>query len=201
MTTFADFRAQVRRDLEEPTANVWSDASLMWYTNETAREVASRVRQNEEETYTATVAGEADYELPADTQEITAVRYNGVKLLRVNPESVGESLADSGAPSSYQRMDEVLRLYPTPDAVGTLLILRKAYPTDITDDTADMPFRSERNTVLEYGVLSRAFEQVGDWQSADAYKQRFEAALAVFDADASIAEDADGASSYPVETY
>lgn len=198
---WSDFRAQVRRQLEEPTANVWADASLLYWANEAAHDIASRVRQNTDESTTTTVVGVSDYELPADTQEVTAVFYDGKRLARETPESRLTIPGDSGTPQFYQRMDEVLRLRPTPDAAAELLILRRVFPAELTADTDAMPYRSERNTLIEYFILSRAFEQTNDWQTADAYKQRYEAALAVFDAEASIQSDADGAASFPVETY
>ena len=201
MTTFGDFKAQVRRQLEEPAANVWADESLLYWANEAVNDISSRVRQNADENYTTTIAGQADYALPDDTQEITAVYYNGMKLSREMPEAIYSASTEQGTPLYYQRMDEVLRLRPIPDAALTLLILRRSTPDDITGDTDTMPFRSERNTLIEYFILARAFEQTNDWQTADAYKARYEAALAVFDADANIQSDADGASSAPVEVY
>jgi hypothetical protein len=198
---YSTFLAQVRRQLEEPTANVWADASLMYFTNEAVHDISSRVRQNTDENYTTTVAGVADYPLPADTQEITAVYYNGTKLARENPESVYTVSVEQGVPQYYQRMDEVIRLRPIPDSALTLLILRRSTPDEITATTDAMPFRSERNTLIEYFVLSRAFEQVQDFQTADAYKARYEAMLSAYDSDASIQSDADGADSAPVEVY
>jgi hypothetical protein len=201
MTTYSDFRAQVRRQIEEPTANVWADASILYWTNETVNDISSRVRQNMDENYTLSIIGVSDYPLPTDTQEISAVYFDGAKLAKESPESRTTIPGDSGTPLYYQRMDEVLRLRPTPDAVAELLIVRQSVPDEITADTDSMPFRSERNTLIEYGVLSRAFEQIGDWQTSDAYKVRYEATLATFDADASIQDDSDGASTSPIEVW
>jgi hypothetical protein len=199
---YADFRAQVRRDLEEPVENVWKDSSILYWVNEAKQDIAARVRSNEDESFTTSLAGVSDYDLPANTQEITAVYYNGQRLSRETPESRFTVPGGSGTPITYQRMDEVLRLRPTPDTDSTdILIVRKSYPPDITSDTDAVPFGGQHNSALEYFVLSRAFEQTQDWQSSDAYKQRYEAVLATFDIDANIAADADGASSYPTETY
>ena len=207
MTTYADFQVRIRRALEESSADVWADADLMYWTNETARDMSTRVRQNIEETYTNTVSGTADYELPENTQEIVAVYFghltgvdDGKLLERESPQSRWTVPSDTGTPEYYQRMDEVLRLRPIPDSVAELLIRRKVYPTAITSSDDDMPFRSERDTCIGYGVLERAFEQIGDWQSADAYKARYMDALMAYDMDSNIASDA-GVSSFPVETY
>lgn len=178
MTTYADFQSQVRRSLEEPTEGVWKDSSFMYWTNETAAQMARRNKPTLVERTFNTVAATAAYALLAVDLEFLKVTADNDELLRIPLEEYGTlDVSTSGKPYWCAMGDGQMFLYPTPDAVYAMRLFRYRTPDLITATTDSMPFSSQYNTAIEYGVLARAFEQINDWQSAEMYRGRFEAAV------------------------
>lgn len=175
MTTYADFRAQVRRQLEEPVEGVWLDASILYWTNEEAVRLAKRAKPIRDEVYTLTVPGQWSYDLPDYTLEPIAVYYDGNQMQRVDYGDI-RSLDNGtqGTPRFFAVTEDELVLRPTPDAEGELRYFRYTLPEPIDADDDEMPFDSQYNTIIEYGVLRRALEQISDWQSAEMYRARYE---------------------------
>lgn len=199
---FSDFRTQLRRALEESSAVVWSDDSLLYWTNEAMLDIARRAKQDRTEWYTECTALVSDYTLPTRTLEVLGITYDGDKMTRLSQEAMWDTDESFGSPTNYSLQDTTIRLWPTPDVdAGVLTIIRRSAPDELTADEDEMPWSSECNTLIEYFVLSRAFEQTNDWQTADAYKMRYENQLLSHEAQNSITESADGSPSYPVEAY
>ena len=175
---FSDFRAQLRRQLEEPVAGVWADESLMYWTNEESVRLAKRAKCLRDEVYANTSDGQWSYALPDYTLEPIAVYLDGDALTRVDYGDIPHLDNDTkGTPLQFAVTEGELVLYPTPDAEYEIRYFRYAIPAPISSDTDDMPFDSQYNTIIEYGVLRRAFEQISDWQSAEMYRARYEDVL------------------------
>ena len=173
--TWQDFRAQIRGTLEEPTAGIWSDASLLNWLNEGAKDIARKSRIMRDEQYTTSVVGQSSYELPAYTLEPVAVYYDDVMLTR---EDFADwySLAlndEQGTPIAYAVTDDALYLRPAPDAEVTIRYFRYRAPDEITADSDEVPFLGAYNTPLAYYILAQAMAQISDWQSSGEYTNRY----------------------------
>lgn len=172
---YSDFRAQVRRQLEEPVEGVWSDTSILYWTNEESVRLAKRAKCMRDEVFADTEIGQWSYDLPDYTLEPIAVYYDGDALTRVDYGDIPKLDNDTtGTPFYFAVTEDELVLYPTPDAEGEIRYFRYAIPAPIVEESDDMPFDSQYNTIIEYGVLRRAFEQINDWQAAEMYRARYE---------------------------
>lgn len=179
MATWADFRAQIRKELEEVTSGIWDDTQLLWWANEATYDIAIRTKPTRDWQYTSTVPGQATYTLPAGSLEVIAV-YCGTDagddrkaLERVEFRDVHNVDHDNGVPRCYIIDDDAIRLVPTPDKEYELSFLRYALPKEIALSTDEMPFGSHYNAAIGYYVKSKAYEQVLDWDSADALLNRY----------------------------
>lgn len=205
MTTYATFQAQVRRQLEESTANVWSDTALMWHTNRVVQDVSRRAKPMRDEEYMTVVVGTPDYELPARTLSVIAAIFHDTdgtrtRLTRETLDLLIENNDGSnGTPVSFAVDDEQIYLYPEPSTAGTLRLWRYTYPAEVSATTDTLPYAGYED-VLEYGVLERCFQQINDWESAERYRQRFEEAVGNMAAQ-KMTEDSALISSAPVEVF
>lgn len=190
MATFQDFIDQVRRELEEGTETVWSDDSLLAWTNEASRDFAYKTRCLADEQYTTTVVGQQSYELPSYTIEPVMAVYETEQLARATPSAFFATAAETtttGTPTTYTVYGDLhggaIYLHPTPSAAGTLRYWRTYYPTpfDSTDDTGVMPFGSLHDEALRNYVKARAYEQTGELDRAQYHTQAYEREVAETD--------------------
>lgn len=179
MATWSTFRTQVRRELEEATAGIWSDDSLLFWANDAAKDIAVQTKPMRDWQYTTCVADQATYGLPDNSLEIIAV-YCGkdadddrTMLTRVEFRDVWNLDRDSGKPIYYIVDDDAVRLIPTPDDTYELSLLRYILPTPMTADSDSMPFSDRYNAAINYYIKSRAYEQIGDWKGADSLLGRY----------------------------
>lgn len=203
MATYSEFKAQVRRMLEEPTPGVWSDESLLWWCNEGIRELSIVAKPQRDEAYTDTVASQTTYTLPANTLEVLAVFYDNKRLRREQLESDWydlDYLEETGTPVSYALTDDTIYLKPTPDDAKELRFFRMSIPDALTADTDSMPWSSHYDTALMFYVLMRAFEQIENFDSANQYLARWNEAKIQSAAQAGIERQKLRAAS-PVEVY
>lgn len=183
MSTWGTFKSQVRRELEEATSGIWTDSSLLFWCNEAAYDMAIRTKPVRDWQYTNTVAGQPTYMMPAGSLEVIAVYVGSdadndrVMLPRLAFRDVSNLDHDNGKPRGYIIDDDAIRLIPTPDKQYELSFLRYALPAEITADDDDMPFNSHYNSAINYYIKSKAYEQVLDWNSADALLGRYNAAI------------------------
>jgi hypothetical protein len=201
---YSTFEAQVRRQLEESSPNVWSAASLLHWTNEAARDVARKGKPLRDEQYATLTVGQDSYALPDYTLSIISMIYeangNRTELLRRDVHEISLYTSLSAPPTYYAVDDENIYLYPTPDYAGVLRFWRYHRPTPVTADSDTVPFGEEYSTAMEYFVFSRAFEQIGDWESASQYRDRYNQAVDELSAH-EMGEDSSSSSSPPVEVY
>ena len=179
MATYGDFQAQLRAQLEEPSPGIWQDSSLLYWTNEGAKDIARKTRIMRDEQYTTAQIGQNSYELPEYTLEPVAVYYDDTMLTREDFSDWYSltSYGERGTPVAYAVTDDALHLRPAPDAELEIRYFRYRTPDEITDTTDDMPFKSDYNTAIEYYVLQRAFSQVNDWQSSGEFAARYAEAV------------------------
>lgn len=175
---YSDYAAQVRRELEEATAQTYADESILAWTNEGILDLAKRGETQEEQTYCQSVIGQQSYDLPDYTLEIRKLAYNDYDLTRVPIENWYE-MTQSGTPAQWDIMNRAIMLYPIPTVAATLTIFRRRSPTPIASVTATtpMPFESRHDATIKNYVKAQAMAQVSDLQSFNAYIQAYERAI------------------------
>lgn len=205
MTTYATFQAQIRRQLEEATANVWADPALMWHTNRVIQDISRRSKPMRDEEYMTVTVGTPDYELPARTLSVIAAIWHGTDgtRTRLRREALDFLIENNdgtnGVPNSFAVDDDQIYIYPEPATTGTLRLWRYTYPAEITATTDTLPYAGYEE-VMEYGVLERCFQQINDYESASYYRNKFEEAVGSMAAQ-KMTEDSALISSAPVEVF
>lgn len=183
MSMWSDTLAQVRRELEESTAQTWADPSLLAFANDGLKELAHKTMLLFDEQYADTAASTNAYPLPALTIDIDDVRCNGRRLEQVSLRDFPPT-ERSGAPVFYAVEGGNLYLSPTPDGVYQLRFFRNYLPDPLTIGDDAMPFEGQYDALLRSYIKARAFEQILDWESARNFDSIFQRGLenAVYDA-------------------
>jgi len=144
-TPFATFLAQVRREIEESTATVWSDASLLAWANDGMADIARRTRILSDWQSGSTVVGQASYALADGTFQVDKFFCGTGEIARVTGDDYYASFSLSpatGAPRDYAIIGAYAYLYPTPSTVATYRYHRYYTPVAFTSatTTTTLPF-------------------------------------------------------------
>ena len=173
--------AQIRRELEEPSEAIFSEDSLLFWANESARDIATRAKCIRDWLTAACVVGQEEYAVPSGSLEVIAVFCgsdtddNRRRLMRQEVTEWGSLDVANGRPAYYAIDDAYIYLRPAPDAAYELAFQRYALPTEMAEDTDTVPFDARYNTALSYYIRAKAMEQISDWQAADALLGRYNA--------------------------
>lgn len=180
---WSTFRTQVRRELEESTAGVWSDDSLMYWANEAGRDIATKSKPMRDWVYTTCVVGQSVYPIPTYSLEVIGV-YCGKdadddrrQLTRQDFRDWSNIDVANGKPLAYAIDDTNIILRPAPDDTYELSFMRYSLPEDIDADGDSMPFDGNYNSAISCYIKSKAYEQILDWTSADALLARYNAEM------------------------
>lgn len=165
--------AMVRRDEldDEASPYLWSNASLIEYAEDAENEACRRASLLRDATTTAIcritlVAGTAQYDLDPRVIRLRRVRLTGntTPLRPMTTTELDECRPgwedDTGDPVAYLTDWEtgVLRLYPTPDAVGALELQVVRLPLVAMNDMEDTPEINARfHRDLRHWIVKRAF--------------------------------------------
>jgi len=180
MSTWSTYRAQIRRELEESTATVWHDDSLLWFANEAFRDIATQTKLMRDWQYTTAVAGQSSYDLPDRSLEVIQV-YFGSDTDNTRNQLDRQDFTDwdtldvtNGTPAVYAVDDDAIYLRPAPATGGDeISYLRYTYPEAMTADTDTVPFSDRASAAATYYIKSKANEQIKDFESADFFYQRY----------------------------
>lgn len=180
---YSTYISQVRRELEELSESVWADASLLYWVNEAAKDLAIQTKCSRDWMYTTTLAGTSVYLIPDYSLEVIEVYFGDSstagdrkKLIRQDFTEWPTIDVGSGTPLYYAIDDQYIYLRPTPDTAEELSFLRYSVPEPLTGAGTDaMPFSDRYNTAITYYVKSKAYEQALDFSTADALLGRYNA--------------------------
>ena len=174
------FREQIRRELEESTATVWADESLLFWTNQAAYDLAVQTKCMRDWQYTTTVIGQSSYDLPERSLEVIEAYYGDSATVGSRKQLDRQEFSDwspldvvDGTPAVYAVDDEAIYLRPAPNAAYELSYLRYTYPAALTADSDEMPFADRGNAAISYYVRSKAKEQISDFDGADIFFDRY----------------------------
>jgi predicted transcriptional regulator len=164
---------------------VWKDASLLYWANDAIKEIAMRTKRTRDWQYSTAVVGEDSYTLPENSLDVISVFFGDAdgrrsQLERIDFQDFNNLPADgnSGRPQFYTIDDDTLYIWPAPDTAGEISFFRYYIPQVVagTEDET-MPFDGRYDAALGLYVKARAFEQIGDYQQADAMLGRYEQAV------------------------
>ena len=180
MATWSTVRAQIRRDLEETTATVWTDDSLMSWANDASYDIAVQTKCMRDWQYTTAVVGQSSYDLPARSLEVIEAFFGDSATVGSRKPLDRQEFTDwttlddnNGTPLYYAVDDEAIYLRPPPLYAHELSYLRYTYPAAMTADGDSMPFTDRANAAISYYVKSKAKEQISDFDGADIFYDRY----------------------------
>ncbi|MHB0869804.1 MAG: phage adaptor protein [Chloroflexota bacterium] len=165
MTTLADLRAALRVLLNDNAAEgyLWGDAALKLHLNDAIRDY-SRSLPRQRETTVVTVAGQREYDLPADCLTVTGVVASGT-----SPDEMAECRDANG--SGYELYGGKLVLRPTPTESGLSLELRYLAPhAGLVDDGDLSTVPAADEDLLLASACARALQGLA---AEEAKRQRF----------------------------
>ncbi len=162
MTTLADLRARLRMSLNDNTAvnHLWNDDTLDLHINNAIRDY-SRSYPRERQTTVDTLAGQAEYDLPADCLAVVRVESVAAPLLP----------GRDGGPG-YELYGEKIVLSPVPTESGLSLLVRYLAPhaaLDADTDLSTVPGGDE-DLLMRFACA----EAIQGLSAEEAKRQRFE---------------------------
>lgn len=188
--------AMVRRDEldDDSTPYLWSDASLIEYAEDAENEACRRASLLRDATTTAIcritlAAGTASYDIDPRVLRVRRARLVGNAPLRpMTTAELDECRSgwedESGEPVAYVADWETgaLRLYPTPNAVGTVELQVVRLPLVAMNDMEDTPeIHARFHRDLRHWIVKRAFSkkdsETEDLKRAAEAEARFAAAF------------------------
>lgn len=182
-TPFATFLAQVRREIEESTATVWSDASLLAWANDGMADIARRTRILSDWQSGSTVVGQASYALADGTFQVDKFFCGTGEIERVTGADYYADFSRSpvtGEAREYAIIGAYAYLYPTPATVKTYRYHRYYTPVAFTSatTTTTLPFVPSFDQTLRNYVKARAYDQIRDFDTSSYYQSLYEADIA-----------------------
>lgn len=178
---WSTLRDQIRRELQEASATVWTDAALLYHANEAIRDIATQTRCMRDWGYTTAVIGQSSYDLPDRSLEVIKVFFGNSAVAGDRTQLARQDFSDwetteeslNGTPLYYAIDDEAIYLRPAPDAAYEISYLRYTYPAELTADSDTVPFANRANAAIVYYVKAKANEQIKDFESADTFFDRY----------------------------
>lgn len=110
-----------RNNLNATNDTLWSDTELLIDLYLVELELARKTLCIENTSTDTTVASQTDYTRPARAIEIWRVMFDGNKLQKISKRELDQlnfntSVTVTGLPRFYSEFNELISLYPTPDA-------------------------------------------------------------------------------------
>jgi hypothetical protein len=173
-----DYEEQLRRELEESVQGIWADESLLYWCNEAARDIASMTGCNTDIATFTTVSGTQSYPVPQDTISVnsalcTASDEASYTMIKVKLDFIIANSAFRNIPTRYYVDDQNIYLYPTPDDIYTISLMRSVRPDEVVE-TGSMPFSDKYNAAITFYIKSKAYEQILDFDTANVFFARYQ---------------------------
>lgn len=178
MATWATELTHLRNILEEATASIWADATLLEYYNQGLRDVAAKTKFRLQETVVSSTAGTATYARPSYDMEPYKVYIGTTVLDRESPQEwAGHDLTASGSPLHYAVIGATLHFRPIPNVGASIHYWSYRYPAPVSG-TATVTLPDELIQCVREYTLSKAYEQVENWDACQFHKNTYQEYLA-----------------------
>lgn len=172
--TLLALRTEVRRFINEETANQWTDAELNAYINDGQEFLMGEiVRVNPDymltRATTSTVASQADYATPVDMygnkfRNLCVYESGGHRsdVAVASVDKVQGLLTLSGRPRFYTLVKDSFIVAPVPDSAAYILELwYTVAPTDLSGDSDQTIFNDEETSIITLSAAIRALDRYG----------------------------------------
>lgn len=175
--TGATLITDVRKELMETSASFWSDAELLVHINNGEADYFNRIRGQESDATVQTVAGDAEYPLPANWLSAQAIFYNDVqedgsdnwirlrptnleKMAQEHPGFMNTQVEARGAPQEYFIRNKRVNVFPIPDTTGrTIKMFFKCKAIPLTSGTDSLNVDDTLSQAIRAYVLWKAWSK------------------------------------------
>lgn len=183
---------RVRRQLVETVGAFWSDAELLDLINKGEADFHNEVRTLESKAFLSTVAGRADYPLPANWLSARALFYNNPdeagndawsrleptnleKQAQENPNFLSSATESRGTPQRYWIWDRTIYLDPAPETDGdsNVYMFFKSKPVALISASQDLNTDDSLADGIEAYVLKEAWAKEKEPDLADREALRY----------------------------
>ena len=184
---------RVRRQLVEKVGAFWSDTELLDLINKAEADFHNEIRVLESTAFLSTIAGRADYPLPANWLSARAIFYNNpnsndedawYRILPTNLEKQAQendnflSVASSrqGNPKNYWIWNKTIYLDPIPDIDGdsNVYMFFKSKPVSLVSVTQELNTDDSLADGIEAYVLKEAWDKEKEPDLADKQELRYQ---------------------------
>ncbi len=158
--------SRVRSQFSEDTAAFLSDVNDLYpYMSEAEMELANEVGfPQTTDSSTPTVSGTQEYTKPADCLRIEILRWNGLKLKKIDLQEY-ETISGTyygatvtrGNPVYYYEYGDIVGLYPIPDTAQTLKYYYIKRPAEITAASTAFTVPEEAHPAIIDYCMFRAY--------------------------------------------
>lgn len=156
--TVTEILNEARNNLNALNDTLWSDTELYLKLYRVMLKVARRTRCIEGSDSQSTVIAQAAYTPSAAAIETWRVTYEGAKLQFIDRRQYDamnpNSTTNSGTPAYYLAYGGTVTLYPTPAAVGTLILYAYKIPSAVPTGSTTLEVPVEFHDVLVDGLTS-----------------------------------------------
>jgi hypothetical protein len=158
--TFLELQNGVYRIMRDPSKTKFDLQSIKNGINEGERRYCILTKYStKKDTSYNTVIAQQEYTLPIDYGTIEAIFYKGQQLEEIDIQDTIDTAVNSGAPTSYFVRQNVIGLYPVPNAIGALTIIYQSIGGQMVDDTATPVIPVEDHYLLvQYAAYLCALE-------------------------------------------
>lgn len=188
-----DIVSDLRSEILEPSPTFFSQSRMLTLINLAQNEYVRNARVLQSFAYTSTVAGQADYPMPADWLGSEKVFFNdtqdGVtpnwrplaptnleKLGQENPNFLSTSARDQGAPRKYYVIGTTLYIYPRPAVSGSndLFLFYESKPVNLLTLNDSLSIDDTLYPGVRAYILSKLWKQDNELDRAKEEMDTFE---------------------------
>lgn len=180
MTSLANLRSRLSEDyVRDPNHKVWTSETKDRALNKAYYRVQAdlwyNLGENENNSTRETVIGSELYELPSTFTKLNLVRYEWDDLIKTERKYVKkmDETPQSGTPRRYYLYNDLLGIYPVPDAVGTLDLEYSELEATMTSSQGSVLATITDDAVTLYAAY-KLFLWARDGNSASLFRQDYE---------------------------
>lgn len=179
--TVAEIATRVKRQFgDEAGAQITNNDILRWL-NDAMKDISINNNLLQVKATSPAVAGTSEYSMPTDILTLQSVKFNGSLLTGLSIQEADTYVQGhdstpeaTGVPTHYWVWASTINVYPTPQAVGTLMLYYTRVPNVLTLDTDVPEIPAPYHPRLVEYCIAQAYELDDNFESYQKKMQQFQ---------------------------